>query len=62
MNSTLNKLLTSYLMVSRLFGVYLLSFYLIDLYDGSMPNLCSITSLGITSISDIYYAETSRFS
>jgi hypothetical protein len=49
-------------MVSRLSGVYLLSFCLIDLYDGLMPNLCSITSLGIPGISDICHAKTSRFS
>jgi hypothetical protein len=49
-------------MVSRLSGVYLLSFYLIGLYDGSMLNLCSITSPGIPSIYDIYPVKTSRFS
>jgi hypothetical protein len=42
--------------------VYLLSFYLISLYDGPMSNLCSITSLGIPGISDIYHVKTSRFS
>jgi hypothetical protein len=49
-------------MVSRLSGVYLLSFYLIGLNAGSMPNLCSITSLGISDISDICHEKTSRFS
>jgi hypothetical protein len=42
--------------------VYLLSFYLIDLNDGSIPNLCSITSLGIPDISDIFHAKTLRLS
>jgi hypothetical protein len=40
-------------MVSRLSGVYLLSFCLIGLNAESMPNLCSITSLGIPSKSDM---------
>jgi hypothetical protein len=62
MNSTSSSLLTSCWMVSCLSGVYLLSFYLIGLYDGSMSNLCSITSLGIPDISDIYHAMISRFS
>jgi hypothetical protein len=61
MNSTLNSLLTSCQMVLRISGVYLLSFCLISLYDESMPNLCSITSLGIPSISNICHAKTSRF-
>jgi hypothetical protein len=49
-------------MVSHLPGVYLLSFCLTGLYDGSMPNLCSITSLGIPDISDICHVKASRFS
>jgi hypothetical protein len=49
-------------MVSHLSVVYLLSFYLIRLNDGSMPNLCSITSVGISGISDIFHAKTSRLS
>jgi hypothetical protein len=40
-------------MVLSLSEVYLLSFCLIGLYDGSIPNLCSITSLRILSMSDI---------
>jgi hypothetical protein len=51
MNHALSNLLISYQMVSCLFGVYLLSFYLTGLYNGSMPGLCSITSLGISGIS-----------
>jgi hypothetical protein len=43
-------------------GVYLLSIYLISLYAGSMPNMCSITSIGILGISDIYHAKTLRLS
>jgi hypothetical protein len=34
-------------MVSRLSGVDILHFCLTGLYDESIPNLCSITSLGI---------------
>jgi hypothetical protein len=49
-------------MVSHLSGVYLLSFCLTGLYDGSMPNLCSITSIGILGISDICHAKTLRLS
>jgi hypothetical protein len=37
--------------------VYLLSFYLISLNDGSIPNLCSITSLGTSGISDIFHVK-----
>jgi hypothetical protein len=62
MNPASSNLLTSYRMVSRLSAVYLLSFCLINLYDGLMSNLCSITSLGIPSISDIFHAKTSRLS
>jgi hypothetical protein len=54
--------LTSCLMVSRLSGVYLLSFCLIGLNDRSILNLCSITSLGIPGISDIFHAKTIRMS
>jgi hypothetical protein len=61
-NPTASNLLTSCRMVSRLYGVYHLSLYLISLYDGSVSNLCSITSLWIPDISDICYAKTSRFS
>jgi hypothetical protein len=57
-----SNLLTSCRMVSRLSGVYLLSFCLIGLYDGSMPNLCSITPLGILDISKICHVKTSKFS
>jgi hypothetical protein len=49
-------------MASHLSGVYLLSFCLIGLNDGSIPNLCLITSLGILGISDIFHAKTSRLS
>jgi hypothetical protein len=49
-------------MVSCLYVVYLLSFYFTGLYDGSMPNLCSIISLGTPGISDICHAKTSRLS
>jgi hypothetical protein len=42
--------------------VHLLSLCLISLIDGSIPNLCSITTLGILSISNIFHAKTSRFS
>jgi hypothetical protein len=49
-------------MASHLTRVYLLSFYLIDLNDGSIPNLCSITSLGIPNISDIFHAKALRLS
>jgi hypothetical protein len=49
-------------MATHFFDVYLLSFYLIGLNNGSIPNLCSITSLGIPSISDIFHVTTSRFS
>jgi hypothetical protein len=62
MNPPSNNLLTSCWMVSRLSGMYLLSFCLIVLYDGLKPNLCSITSLGISGISDICHTKTSRFS
>jgi hypothetical protein len=61
MNLASSNLLTSYLMVSHLSGVYLLSFCLIGLYAGSKSNLCSITSLGIPDISDIWHAKTSIF-
>jgi hypothetical protein len=47
---------------SSLSGVYFLSFCLTDLYNWSMSNLCSITSLRISDIYDIYHAKTSRFS
>jgi hypothetical protein len=47
MNPASSNLLTFCQMVSCLPSVYLLSFCLIGLYDGSMPNLCSIISLGI---------------
>jgi hypothetical protein len=46
-------------MVSCLSGVYHLSFCLIGLYDGSISNLCSITSLGIPGIFDIFQEKTS---
>jgi hypothetical protein len=49
-------------MVSRLLGVYFLSFCLTGLYDGSMHNLCSITSPGMPGISNIYHGKTSRLS
>jgi hypothetical protein len=49
-------------MVSCLSCVYLLSSCLIGLNAGSMPNLCSTTSLGIPGISDIYHVKASRFS
>jgi hypothetical protein len=62
MNSASSNLLTSCRMVLRLAGVYLLSFYLIGLYAESMPNLCSITSIGISNISNIYHVKISRFS
>jgi hypothetical protein len=62
MNLTSSNLLTSSQMVSHLSGVYRLTFCLIDLNAGSMPNLCSISSLGIPNISDICHAKTSRFS
>jgi hypothetical protein len=61
MNMILSNLLTSYRMVSHLSSVYLLSFCLTGLYDGSMPNLCSIISLGIMCIFDICHAKISRF-
>jgi hypothetical protein len=61
MNPASSNLLTYSRMVSRLFGVYLLSLCLIGLNAGSMTNLCSITTLGITCISDICHANTSRF-
>jgi hypothetical protein len=44
-------------MVSCLYGVYLLSFCLISLNDRSIPNLCSITSLGTPGISDIFHVK-----
>jgi hypothetical protein len=62
MNPTSSNLLTYSRMVSRLSGVYLLSFCLIGLNVGSMPNLCSITSLEIPGINDICHVKTSRFS
>jgi hypothetical protein len=62
LNPASSNLLTSYRMVLHLSDVCLLSFCLIDLYDGSMPNLFSITSLGIPGISDIFHAKTSRLS
>jgi hypothetical protein len=62
MNPTSSNLLTSCRMDLRLSRVYLLSFYLICLNDGSIPNLCSTTSLGILDISIIFHAKTSRFS
>jgi hypothetical protein len=49
-------------MVSHLSGVYPLSFCLISLYDGSMSNLCSITSVGISGIYDVCHTKASRFS
>jgi hypothetical protein len=48
-------------MVSHISDVYLISFCLTGLYDGSMPKLCSITPLGIPDIFDICHAKTSRF-
>jgi hypothetical protein len=62
MNPASSNLLSSCLMVSCLSDVYLLSFCLIGLNDGSILNLSSITSLGILGISDIYHAKTSRLS
>jgi hypothetical protein len=62
MNPASSNLFTSCRMVSRLSGVYLLSFSLTGLYDGSMPNLCSITFLGIPGIYDIWHAKTLRLS
>jgi hypothetical protein len=62
MNPASSNILTSCRMVLRLSGVYLLSFCLISLYDGSMPNLFSIIPLGISGISDICHVKASRFS
>jgi hypothetical protein len=62
MNPPSSNLLTSYQMVSRLCDVYLLSFCLTGLYDESISNLCSITSLGILGISNICHIKISRFS
>jgi hypothetical protein len=62
MNPTASNFLTSCRMVSCLYGMYRLSFYFIGLYDGSMPKLCSITSLEIPGISDICHRKTSWFS
>jgi hypothetical protein len=62
MNTTSSNLLTSCWMASHLSGVYLLSFCLIGLYDRSTPNFCSITSLEISGISDIFHAKTLKLS
>jgi hypothetical protein len=62
MNPTSCNLLTSCHMTLCLSGVYLLSFFLIGLNNESILNLCSITSLGILGISDIFHVKTSRFS
>jgi hypothetical protein len=48
------SLLISYRMASHMSGVYLLSFCFISLNNVSIPNLCSITSLGIPDISNIF--------
>jgi hypothetical protein len=57
MNPASSNLLTSCQMTSCLSAVYLLSFCLISLNDGSILNLCSITSLEIPGISDIFYVK-----
>jgi hypothetical protein len=43
-------------------GVYVLSFCFTSLIIGLIPNLCSITSIEILGISDVFQAKTSILS